>query len=264
MSDVARLHSLFAAACFGPEDSFDASALRRYELDEEDAKALAPSVHRLGLYRRLVRHNVLNVIGLMLPLSRTRLEAHAPGVFDASVDAFLASRGPLTVHLRDVPREFLTWVTAAWREDSRVPAYLVDAAEHELVEFTMGTAVRPAVPTDLVDVQADRALVFGGPLTVLHLAWAVHEMAYDDLASLPEARPAALLVYRDAEYQIRFLELSPFGAALVELLRSGCVLSAAIAQACATCNETLDASALARGARLLADLGERGVLLGAR
>src|SRR4051812_47688684 len=118
-SNVDRLHAMIKDACFG--DSAEALAgdigayLARHGVAGEDAEAILASPMRLGLYRYLVRHNVVNVIGTMLERTRTRLDAHVPGAFDRTVSAFLAEQGPRTPHLRDVPSEFLAWANPRWR-----------------------------------------------------------------------------------------------------------------------------------------------------
>jgi hypothetical protein len=267
MSGIANLHALFADACFGEtaEALGDLDAyLALHGVDGEDAAALREAPRRLGLYRALVRHNVVNVVGTMLERTRARLEHVSPGLFDRSMDAFLAARGPQTPHLRDVPSELLAWVTPRWREDARVPAYLADFAAYELSDFTVGVAPRPAPPPALADVTAHRALVFADPHVVVRLAWAVHLLAPDDLAASPEQRPVSLLVYRDDAHQTRFLDLSPLAGAILERLFAGSTLAGAMVEACASSGFALDDAVLKGAAQLLADLGERGVLLGAR
>lgn len=263
---VERLHALIADACFG--DSEDALAgdpgayLAKHGVEGEDAEAMLAGggSRRLGLYRQLVRHNVVNVVSTMLEQTRARLDAQVPGQFARSVAAFLAEVGPRTPHLRDVPGELLAWAAPRWREDARIPAWLVDHAELELVDFTIGVAPRPPAPPPLADVTADRALVFGDPRVIVHLDWAVHERRGEE----PEQRPVHLLVYRDAQHAVRYLELTPLASSILERLFAGRPLAAAMVEACAASGHVMDDSVLGGAARLLADLGERGVLLGAR
>jgi hypothetical protein len=259
---------MIADACFG--DSAAAIAgdlaayLARHDIAKEDADAILASPRRLGLYRQLVRHNVVNVVDMMLERTRARLDAHVPGAFDRAVDGFLAELGPQTPHMRDVPSEFLAWAAPRWRKDERVPKWLADHAELELVDFTVAVAPRPPPPPPLADVTADRALVFGDPRVIVHLAWAVHEAPVDDLTAKPEERAVHLLVYRDDKHQTRILDLTPLAAAILEHLFAGRPLAKAMVEACESSGHPLDNSVLAGAARLLADLGERGVLLGAR
>ena len=268
MTDVTRLHALLADACFGDAAAALEGDLRpylaRHGIAQEDADALLAAPRRLGLYRMLARHNVVNVIGTMLERTRARLEHRLPGAFDQAVDGFLAAQGPRTPHLRDVPGELLAWASPRWRSDERVPRWLADYAEYELVDFTIGVAPRPAPPPPLADVTADRALVFADPRVIVRGGWAVHLLPFDDLAAVPEERAVSLLVYRDAEHRTRFLDLSPLAAEILERLFAGKALAAAMTDACAAAGQALDSAVLAGAATLLADLGERGMLLGAR
>lgn len=268
MSDVTRLHALFADACFGDSEAALAGDLSKYlarhGIAKDDAEALLAAPRRLGLYRQLIRHNVVNVIGTMLERTKARLEAKVPGGFGRAIADWLAAEGPKTAHLRDVPSEFLAWIAPRWRNDDRVPAWLVDHAEFELVDFTIGVAPRPAPPPPLADVAPDRPLVFADPRTIVELAHAVHDLPADDLGAAPEKRAVHLLVYRDADHRTRVLDLTPAAAAILQKLFDGRPLANAMVEACQASGIALDDTVLAGAARLLADLGERGVLLGAR
>jgi hypothetical protein len=204
------------------------------------------------------------VIETILDHTRRRLERHAPGELERAISAFLDEVGPRTPHMRDVPAEFLAHAGPRWRADDRVPRWIVDYAELELVDFTVGVAPRPSPPPPLADVAVDRPLVFAEARRLVHLAWAVNVMPRDDLDAEPEQRPVSLLVYRDAEHCTRFLELTPLAAAILERLLAGAPLGAAMVAACEAKAHPLDDAVLAGAARLLADLGDRGVLLGAR
>ncbi len=265
---VLALHAMITEACFGDSEAAwggDLAAyLAKHGVDPEDAEAILASPRRLGLYRHLVRHNVVHVVGVMLERTRARLDVCVPGELDRAVGRFLAEHGPRTPHLRDVPSEFLAWASPRWRADARIPAWLVDYAELELVDFTIGVAPRPATPPPLADVKANRALVFGDPRVIVHLEWAVHLVPAEDPRAVPEKRPVDLLVYRDAKHCTRYLDLSPLAAVILARLFEGLPLATALKVACESSGVALDDSVLGGAARLLADLGERGVLLGAR
>ena len=255
-----RLQHAFKRACFAAEPKFDDDLrgfLAASGVAKEDAEAILAAPRRLGLYRKLIRHNIIGVIEAMLPKTQERMNAVAPGSFESSIAAFLEHEGPRTAHLRDVPSEFLAFATPRWKKDERLPRWLADHAELELIDFVIGVAPRPAPPPPLADVSADLPLVFADPHKLVRLGWSVHE---DTIAE----RDVTILVYRDGEHRTRFLELTRLAGLILERLLAGDALGPAMISACQTMGCALDQAVLEGAARLLADLGERGVLLGAK
>lgn len=255
-----RLQHAFKRACFSAEPKFDDDLrgfLAASGVPKEDVEAILAAPRRLGLYRKLIRHNIIGVIEAMLPKTQKRMNDVVPGSFESSIDAFLEHEGPRTSHLRDVPSEFVAFAAPRWKKDDRLPRWLSDHAELELVDFVVGVAPRPAPPPPLADVSADLPLVFADPNKLVRLAWSVHQ---EDIAQ----RDVTILVYRDAEHRTRFLELTRLAGLILERLLAGDALGAAMISACQTMGCALDQAVLEGAARLLADLADRGVLLGAK
>lgn len=266
----AALQRAIADACLGAHaGEAIASDLRgwleKHGVPEEDIAATLEAPPRLGVYRSLVRNGLASVVVRMLPKTRARMNAgKTPGRFDADLATFVDEVGPRTHYLRDVPREFFAWAEPRWRASAEVPPYLPDLAAHELAHFAVVASAPAHESRVVVDLALDRPLVFHASARLLHHGWAVHELlAGDDVATLPAQREAHLLAYRDAEHVVRWLELTPLAAAVVERLLAGDPLGPAVTQACAA-HDTATAAALPDIARLLADLGARGVVLGGR
>jgi hypothetical protein len=264
MSDEA-VQRLIADACLvglGAETLEARGA--RFGVSGGDLAALARTPQRLGLYRRLVRTNLLAVATRMMPCTRARVNDLAEGLFDASFDAFLADAGPTTHYLRDVPAEFLAWVASRWKDDPIVPAYLVDLARHELVHFQIAAAPPLATPPLLAELALDRSVVFTPTVRKVRYAHAVHALPSDvEDRTLPEVRDVSLLVYRDAENAVRCLELSTLAAKIADRLLAGENLRGALSESCVEERILLSQDVLASTARMLADWGERGIVLGA-
>lgn len=248
VTDDAAVQRAILAACFD---------------EEPDLSALPP---RVAVYRRLVRNTLHDVAHKLLPRTRE----HMGDAFDEDFARFLADQGPRTHYLRDVPSEFVAWAAPRWAAE-REP-WLADLARHEMASFAIATLPYVAEP-HAEEVALDRALLLSSLVRIERYAHAVHELAphaRDEGESSeprvgdpspPPARAVALLYYRDAEHELRTLELSPLAAAL--LARANVALKDAIAAACAETGAPVNDETLASIARLLADLGERGVLLGA-
>lgn len=262
---IRALQRAMTRACFAEEPAPPTPVelrayLERQGVDAEDIAALVEGPRRFGLYRKLVRHNPQSIVEALLERTRRRFRFHAPDAFDGALGRFLHEVGPRTAHLRDVPREFLDWARGAWT--GVVPSWLIDHAEVELADFTVGTALRTAPAADLLEVDVSRGLVFASEARLLELGAAVHQMP-DDATAEPEQRPVWLLVYRDDLHATRFFELSPMAGTMVRHLFSNASLLVALQAAAHACGHALDAGVLEGTTRLLAELGERGVLLGA-
>jgi hypothetical protein len=260
-----ELERAIADACLGAA-SGEALArdlrgfLEGHGVAPEDVEAALASPPRLALYRSLVRNGLTGVVARMLPRTRARMNAACGGRFDDDVARFLDEVGPRTHYLRDVPAELLGWADPRWRADSSVPAYLPDLAAHELTAFAVAASSDPRRGTPPRDAALDRPLAFDESARLARYGYAVHELAED--GGDPPRRDVQLLAYRDAEHAVRWLELTPLAATLVRRLMAGEPLGAAVAAACAD-HGTSPASVSADVARLLADLGDRGVILGA-
>jgi len=234
-------------------------AIRDACLNEDGALGALPP--RIAIYRRLVRNTLSGVVNKLLERTRERMGV----AFDDSFARFLEERGPRTHYLRDVPHEFVEWATPYWRESGAAP-WLLDLARHEMTAFGVSTAPHPAEPPAF-DVHLDRPLLLSPIARIERYDFAIHE----ESAEAPAARSVALLYYRDAEHALRTLELTPLAAALIENYgaqrsnsRANMPLREAIAAACEVTAIPMNDDTLASIARLLADLGERGALLGAK
>ncbi|WP_434414962.1 multinuclear nonheme iron-dependent oxidase [Nannocystis pusilla] len=221
---------------------------------------------RLLVYRQLIRRQVRGVLADLLPRTAA---VRGQAVFDADADAWLAELGPRSRLLRDLPGEFAAWAAPRWSIEHvpggmpRAPAWLGDLARHELLTHEVGAApLRP--PADPRPFALDARLEFDPSARLGRFAFAVHELT-DEPDAIPRCEPTALLLYRDREHTVRTLHLSPLADALLDaLLVRGTTVEQAVREAAAATSSALDGELLGRVSVLLADLGERGAVLGAR
>lgn len=235
--------------------------LERQGLDPSDAQYLSrQGFDRLLTYRRLVRGNLREALELCMP----RVVARLGGTFDEYFARFLRERGPRTHYLRDVTPEFLEFCVPLWATDERVPAYVIELADHEALQVTIGSL--QARPSGHVSEELDleAGVEFIDACRIVHYEHAVHELS-DDAAdhTPPPGESTRLLVYRSPEHEVRYLKLTALAATiLLRLMELKETLKQAIVVACAECRTPLGEEVLTATATLLADLADRGVLLG--
>jgi len=260
-----ELEDLFQRLVCGPEiDATDAAIVRAWlgqgALDAEDRAYLQGEFKKLVVYRNLVRGTLREALELAIPRSIARLGA----LFDEYFDAFLSERGPQTHYLRDVTCEFLDFCAARFPGDDRVPPWAIELARHEALRIEIGAmpvAPRGAAP----ELSLDHGLYFSPACRIVRYEHAVHRLSGDEAdRSQPAHEPTHLFVYRSPEHEVRYLELTVMAASILERLISGDTLRGALENACTARAVALDQTLLDGTARLLADLAERGALLGAR
>lgn len=262
-----RLEKLWAdltlGAGFGDEpDAPGAQAwLAEQDLDARDRQFLEQQgLERLLVYRRLVRGNLREALELCMP----RVVACLGATFDEYFARFLRERGPRTHYLRDVTPEFLEFCVPLWATDARVPAYVIELADHEALELTIASMqARPKghIPAELT---LEAGVEFIDACRIVHYEHAIHELAGAEAnPNQPRRESTWLLVYRSPEHQLRTLKLTALAATiLLRLLELKETLKQAVITACAERRTPLDEEVLTSTAALLADLADRGVLLG--
>lgn len=257
--------------------------LAHSSLSEDDRSFLREQgPARLVVYRRLVRNNLREVIELAMPRTARRLDdldGREPGrsSFAEAFDAFCRERGPRSHYLRDVAFEFLDHCERFFSGVPAFPCYLLELGRLEAAEIEIAaTPSKRELRAD--DAPQSRPSATAGSALELELGaafidacrlfsfeHAVHRLPSDlDDRTVPEPSATRLLVYRSPEHEVRYLELSAVAAAIVKRLLDGESLRLAIVEGAAETGAPVDDAVLAGSARVLADLAERGVLLGAR
>lgn len=260
------LERAMSELAFGPEiDPNDGGAVREWLERSQVAPAdidaiLSGDVERLFVYRKLVRENLHEALSLSIP----RVMARLGDVFEEYFSRFLAERGPRTHYLRDVTDEFIEFCEPLWRQDRRIPAYMMELARHEALQIEIGAMATEPVSAEGVGLDLERTVRFVQASRLVRYEHAVHELSEDEEdRSEPHRAPTALFVYRNPGHEVRYLALNPLAAAIVEGLLKRRALGPALVSACKHEGRTLDQAVLEGAAALLSDLAERGALVGA-
>jgi len=259
------LESALAELTLGLEIAADdasgiAAWLARHGVAELDAQAMTRDFPRLLVYRKLVRGTLREALRATIPRTLARLGDR----FEPYFAEFLRVSPPVTRYLRDLTPQFLRFALARWSNDPNVPAYLGDLARHEALQVEVASMLalpKGHVPAELA---LDAGVEFIDAVRLERYEWAVHQLPEDESSgALPGRGPVSLLVYRSPEHEVRYLELTPFAQALLSgLLTERLSLHAALVRAAESVGVSLDDQLLTRAAKLLADLAERGALLG--
>ncbi len=137
----------------------------------------------------------------------------------AMVRDFVHRHRSASPYFQEIPLEFLGYLEQE-RRDADDPPWLLELAHYEWVELALDVET-----TELSDVDADDA----GDLLTQHpvvspLAWLlsyrfpVHRISPRHTPTAPPAEPTFLIVYRNREYEVKFMEANQVTARLFTLL----------------------------------------------
>lgn len=225
---------------------------------------------RMGVYRELFYNNLDGFLADTLPVLHSLLGATH---WQALIRDFMVKHRAHSPYFLDIPREFLSYLEHERGAHTEDPPFLRELAHYEWVELALSVldaAVNPDGIAPFIDQDGD--LLSGHPL-LSPLAWPlqyrfpVQRIRSDYRPSEPPAEPTHLLVYRDAEDTVRFLELNPVSARLVGLLAEHAdewtyTGRQALETICRELHHPQPEHVIAHGLDLLRDWRARGIILG--
>jgi uncharacterized protein len=215
---------------------------------------------RMKVYTEIVFNNMEATLSACFPVVRKVLGVRR---WTRLVRAFFAQHRCATPWFRQIPEEFLRWLEAT--QPQGLPPFLPQLAHYEWVELALAVADAPVPPHD-----ADGDLLAGVPvlapaLMLLRYDWPVQRISPRHKPATPLENPVHLLVFRDAQDEVRFIEINPLSARLLGLLQAGGISGSAALQVVAEeLQHPAPAAILQHGAALLADLHRQGAVIGTR
>ena len=228
-----------------------AAAIRDPDLDTHFPNV---SPEQLAVYRELFWDNLKALLDSACPVAR---EVLGQDTWSMLLGRFWKEHPASTPEYTRMPFEFADWIAGQNLADAGLPPWLAELIRWEVAE--LGAMFAPE-SNDTPTVGSDISATHIAPSLQLHaFAWAVHRIGKDWQPSSPET--TCLACYRTAELDIAFMELTPLGAALLELLLAEPEAGLAGAtQQLADATGT-DATALETSmAPFIDDLQQRGVL----
>lgn len=222
---------------------------------------------RMAVYRRLFINNIEDLLGRAYPVLR---RLHGPERWGRLTREFYRDHDCQTPYFPRLAEEFLDYLTNSREACTGDFPFLAELAHYERAEVVV--AQQEEGPDDAAGSGVDPE---GDPLTgtpviapavrLLAYEYPVHRIGPDFVPNEPGEHPTYLVVFRDREGHVRFIELNPLSAHMLWRIRNdpapgGEIIADVAAEFGLELNDDLRNSA----ERLLRQWTERGVLAGAR
>ncbi|MCP3908991.1 MAG: DUF2063 domain-containing protein [Oceanicoccus sp.] len=174
---------------------------------------------RLKIYQDLFYKNIENFIANGFPILRSLVDDEA---WHAMVRDFMVHHQCHTPYFLEISQEFLLYLQNQRQWQAGYPVFMQELAHYEWVELALDVA-----DEDLANFEGDPQ---GDLLTALPevspLAWSlayqfpVHQIGVQFQPTQPGEQPTFLVVYRNRDDKVGFMEANSVTARLLELLQS--------------------------------------------
>lgn len=157
---------------------------------------------RMAIYEELFFNNVESFVRSGFPVLHS--------LFDEArwlrlIRAFIRDHCCTTPYFIKLGEEFITWLNTAYQAEDNDPLFLIELAHYEWVELALTLADFTACD------HLPAKTVYWSPLALpLAYQWPVQNLGPHHRPEIAPEQPTCLLVWRDAEEQVRFMQLTPF------------------------------------------------------
>ena len=173
---------------------------------------------RMDVYSELFYNNVQDFMATSFPVLRSLLDNVA---WHSLIRDYFEKHRATTPLFPEMPREFLKYLEQEREPQESDYPFMLELAHYEWVELALSLLDQNI---DEIKVDAEGNLLSGVPV-LSPLAWPltyqypVQKIGPEFIPEQPSDMPTYLLVYRDTEHEIHFLDINPVTARLLQLIQ---------------------------------------------
>ncbi|PCI21958.1 MAG: DUF2063 domain-containing protein [Piscirickettsiaceae bacterium] len=218
---------------------------------------------RMNMYRDLLFTNISNIISDAFPVLK---KITSDKNWEAMCRDFFVRHPCHSPYFSEVSQEFIQYLQNERREASHAAedfSFLLELAHYEWAELFVSVAEDAKETKPVISNPLNQVLTVANAAMSLAYQYPVHRISPDYIPTEPDEQPTFLVVYRDSNDKVGFLETNPMTHALLEKLSNNSSL---------TCQQILTALAdemqhpnpdivIQGGASILLDFVSRGIVV---
>jgi len=220
---------------------------------------------RMAVYRDLFFNNISNFLSSNFPVLRS---LYSDPDWRALCRDFFSHHRCHTPLFPELPREFLKYLQDHRGGRGDDPPFMLELAHYEWVELALSL---DETEPDAEAADPDGDLLHGIPV-MSPLAWPlsyrypVHRICADYRPQSAPHDATHLLVWRRADYEVKFMQLNEITMLLVQSLQQNTIMTGLgiLEKVAATIRHPKPGVVIEAGTALLKELKEKQVILGAR
>lgn len=218
---------------------------------------------RMKIYNELLFNNVEDFMSHAYPVLH---EISGNEKWQRMIRAYFEIHHASTPLFQEMPREFLKYLENEHEAEQDDFPFMLELAHYEWVELALSVT---DTEIDMTSIDPDGDILEGQPV-LSPLAWplsyhyAVQNISPEYLPEEPGEQPTFLVVYRDQNDEVHFLELNPVTAHMLQLISEGTEQTSKemLSDIAEQLNHPNPDVVIQGGLKILHDLKTRGVILG--
>ncbi len=185
---------------------------------EKNPKPEGIEDRRMAIYRELLFNNIEGFIASGFPVVR---KIYSDENWHKMIRDFFSRHKSHSPYFLEISQEFIDYLQNERIPQSEDPAGLIELAHYEWVELALHVSDEN-ISMDNIDANGDlltQRPVFSPLAWPLAYQFPVHTMGPENLPDEAPAQPTYLVVYRNRNDDVQFLEINPVSARLIGLLQ---------------------------------------------
>lgn len=218
-------------------------------------------LERVSAYAELMFNNIENFLSANFPVLK---RIHNPHDWLQLVRDFYRQHHSTSPYFAEIPEEFITYLQTE-RHNPQDHPFLVELAHYEWVEMALAIAHEepsPLTPEQIAALPQEKIQLspLAWPLAYRH---PVHQLAPDYLPQEAPAEPTLICVYRDANDEVKFMQITSMTYRLLEQLQNDTPNTAQryLEQLAQETQHPNPALIIKAGLEILKDLAHKGVII---
>ena len=212
---------------------------------------------RLKIYQDLVHNNIEGFISNGFPVLRSLYEDES---WHTLVQNFIDGHRCHTPYFLEISQEFLRFLTQEYQAQKSDPSFIAELAHYEWVELALDVSEESLESLGNLEDPLLGVPMLSPLAWLLSYQYPVHQIG-KGFQPNEAAEPTFLVVYRNCEDNVCFMELNPATARLLEMLRdntdaTGTMLLSRLAEELGLARDTV----MGFGGELLVQLTEQSII----
>ena len=170
---------------------------------------------RMEMYRTLMFNNVESFLSSNFPVLRKILDDSS---WYAMAQDFFSCHASKTPYFSEIAEEFLHYLENERKLHQDDPGFMLELAHYEWVEMAASIATENLPQPALIELDENSTLSLSPLAWPLAYQYPVHRISLEFQPTEAPEKPTLLLVFRDRNDEVRFLELTPITYQMVQLI----------------------------------------------